>query len=139
MTFNPYNCETYDTIISDLCKNSDMDIVEFRRLIERLLRCSYYDIDNDMYVIVRDKVSNVDPPTNDTFLRCTSQISVTSYEDKSVVFKASTPTEINDVNGEKIRYCSTPLILTVHPIMYHMYNIDKNGAQLIIRFKDMAR
>lgn len=140
MKFNPYNCETFDTIVSRL-DNINPSRIALNKLKHKLLECTYYDSKIKMYVTVRDStisrnvtsaIHSVLPEYSDIddYINKHKDIDLCGYItifyrllDGSYVLKYKVKTK------DKTSF-SVPLIDTNIPIKCHRYEINKDEVDI---------
>ncbi len=145
MTFDPYGNITYDTICTELSKDNVVDTYRLMYLKDKILSCSYYDVDLGMYVLLCDISKDVDTSSmaaNSTVIQnnCVSigsSVNVGSYCDDIGIhrFKIRTDIQQMKIDNMDFNYYSIPVISTKHAIEYHAHNVYKDHGEIFISFK----
>lgn len=139
MTFDPYGNVTYDKLYDELYENNVVDIYRLESLRDKILQCSYYDIDLGMYVVVSNNTDNPTTynPTTHTRVPINTNINVESCYNNTGIRAWRMRTNISTVivGDTVINYYLLPIISTKYPIDYHSHNLYKDHGEIYLSFE----
>lgn len=138
MTFQPYGNITYDNITEELSKDNVIDSHRLMLIKDKILQCSYYDEGLDMYVLVCDNGRDgSNSTTAPTVVFSPMKISCAVTDDDCLLHcKISTDVKTITYNSMDVKYYVLPIILSKHEINYHMYNVNKDNAEIMLSFEE---
>ncbi len=148
MTFNPHGNITYDELYNELCENNVVDTYRLKSLRDKILQCSYYDVDLGMYATVcnnyNSSTTTIDSSAQTTYIankssaKLLANTEVNSCCDDSGIRAWRIVTNITSITvvDTVINYYFIPIISTKHAIHYHSYNIYKDHGEIYLSFKE---